>query len=168
MQSQASHLALVKYWLTADLLRTSFFRSFSASNSTHLAEAHGELGLAYYWVSGPGILSSLWIGAVYVVIEGYHELDLIDPELDRLLKSNFVDSVRLYRNAVFHFQSDSFHEKYQPVLESFEAKQWLDDVHKRIGSVLAQRVLGLSSPDGKIEPDKIRIELARRLAKDDS
>ncbi len=102
-----------------------------------------------------------------MVIEGYHGLDLVDPELDGLLESDFVESVRLYRNAVFHFQSDSFHKKYLPVLESFEAKQWLDDVHKRIGRVLAQRVLGLNFPDGEIEPAQMRIELAHRLSRDD-
>ena len=168
MKSGAPHLALVKYWLAADLLRSSFFRSFSASNPAHLAEAHGDVGLAYYWVSDPGILSSLWIGSVYVVIEGYRALDLADSELDELLESDFVDSVRLYRNAVFHFQKDSLHDKYMPVLESFEAKQWLDDVHKKMGNILAQRVLGLSFPNGEIKSAEMQIALAHRLAGDDS
>ena len=168
MESLAPQLALVKYWLTSELLRTSFFRSFSASNTTHLTETHGQLGLAYYWVSDPGILSSLWIGSVYVVIEGYRALDIADPELDKLLESDFVDSVRLYRNAVFHFQNDSFHEKYLPMLESFEAKQWLDDVHKKTGNILAQRVLGISFPNGDIKITDMQVALAQKLTENDS
>ncbi len=168
MELRAEHLALVKYWLTADLLRSWFFRRFAESNPRHLANDHGTLGLAYYWVSDPGILSSLWIAALYPVIEGYRELKLADPEIDRLLKSTFADDVRLYRNAVFHFQPQSLHEKHMPVLQSFEAKEWIDIVHRRFGIVLAERILGLTTHNGDVDAAQVRISLSQELAQDDA
>lgn len=60
--------------------------------------------------------SAVWFASLYVVIEGWRELKLTDSEIDTLLESEHVDSLRVFRNATFHFQSHD--RKHQ---------QWFDD-----------------------------------------
>jgi hypothetical protein len=52
---------------------------------------------------------SYWYGGLFVVVEGWRELDLHDAEIDELLGSPNVDLLRRYRNGVFHFQP-SYHD----------------------------------------------------------
>lgn len=167
MAPSKAHLALAKYWLTANLFRSLFFRKFAETNPTHLSETHGSLGLAYYWVSDCGILSSQWIAALYPMIEGYQALGPSDTDLDSLLQSKFLDDVRLYRNAVFHFQTHPTHAKHLPVLESYEAKEWIDAVHKGMGRLVAERILHLTVTDGELDSQEMTIALAQEMAKDD-
>jgi hypothetical protein len=45
---------------------------------------------------------------LYVVIEGWHKLDLHDAEVDRLLTNSFVNLLRRFRHGVYHFQPKYF------------------------------------------------------------
>ena len=47
-----------------------------------------------------------------MVIEGWQELGLADPAVDRLLMSPKVDLLRRYRDGVFHFQPDYFDSRF--------------------------------------------------------
>lgn len=167
MQDTSALLALVRYWLCADQLRSSFFDAYRASNPGHLTDAHGDVGLSFYWVSGPGIFSSLWFGALFVVIEGYRGLALSDPNIDRLLQSDHVDALRLYRNATFHFQPSAFHRKMLPLHETQESEQWMDEIHRRLGAFLSRSALGVGCPVDQPDAARLRIVLAMRLAESD-
>ena len=46
---------------------------------------------------------ALWLSALYVVCEGFLELKFSDPRTEPLI-SEHLDSLRIYRNATFHFQ----------------------------------------------------------------
>ena len=167
MNDTSALLALVKYWICADQLRSSFFDAFRSSNPGHLVDAHGEIGLSFYWVSGPGIFSSLWFASLFVVIEGYRELALSDTNIDRLLKSDHVEALRLYRNATFHFQTSAFHCKMLPLHETHESEQWIDEIHRRIGAFLSRIALGVNCGHDQPDASKMRTALATRLAEDD-
>lgn len=43
------------------------------------------MGLAFF-ADDPGIFMSYWYGGLYVVIEGWKELGLHDPEIDQLIE----------------------------------------------------------------------------------
>jgi len=167
MQDSSALLALARYWLCADQLRSSFFEAFRASTPGHLVDAHGDVCLSFYLVSGPGIFSALWFGALFVVIEGYRELALSDPHIDRLLQSDHVDALRLYRNATFHFQSSAFHKKMLPLHETHESEQWIDEIHQRLGAFLSRSAADISCPHDQPDAAKLRIALAVRLAEHD-
>ena len=49
---------------------------------------------------------SYWYGGLYVVIEGWKKLGLVDRKIGSLLKSPYVGLLRRYRNGVFHFQKN--------------------------------------------------------------
>jgi len=55
---------------------------------------------------------SYWYAGLYVVIEGWNNLGLHDPAVDRLLRSSNVDLLRQYRNAVFHYHRRYYDEKF--------------------------------------------------------
>ena len=157
-------LALTRHWLCADHLRSSFFEAYWKSNPQHLVESHGTLGVAFYWVSGPGVFSSLWFAALFVVIEGYRELTLSDPVIDQLLQSEHVEALRRYRNGVFHFQPSVFPSKLLELHEAHESEQWLDLIHRRLGAYLARKALGLTCPVDQPDTERIRLTLAERFA----
>ena len=168
MKASDALLALTRYWLCADELRSSFFDAYRKANPRHLIEAHGALGLTFYWVSGPGIFSSLWFSSLYVVIEGYRELSLDDAEINILLQTEHSDALRIYRNATFHFQNDVFHEKRLKLHKTRESEEWLDKLHKRFGVFLSERVLNLANESDKPDPMKMRVALAARLVASDN
>jgi hypothetical protein len=47
----------------------------------------------------------IWIALLYVVAEGFKELQLDDPSIDPIIDAH-LDEMRLFRNSVFHFQKD--------------------------------------------------------------
>jgi hypothetical protein len=50
----------------------------------------------------------LWYGMLFVVVEGWREAQLSDPEIDRLLASPNTELLRRFRNGMFHFQEDQW------------------------------------------------------------
>lgn len=55
---------------------------------------------------------SLWYACLYVLIEGWLQLKLSDPEVDALLESPNVDLLERFRNGVFHYQRDYWDERW--------------------------------------------------------
>jgi len=45
---------------------------------------------------------------LYVVVEGWQDADLSDPEVDRLLASPNTNLLKRFRNGMFHFQKDQW------------------------------------------------------------
>lgn len=166
MQDTSPLLALTRYWLCADHLRTCFCEAFRDSNTRHLIDAHADLGVSYYWVSEPGVFSSLWFAALFVVIEGYRALALSDPHIDVLLQSDHANALRLYRNGVFHFQNEVFPAKLLHLHDTQESEQWINTVHRRLGAFLSRQALGVVCPVDQPDSESIRMELARRFADD--
>ena len=64
------------------------------------------------------IYMSYWYSTLYVVIEGWRELNLKDDRIDTLLKSSNLDYLRRFRNGVFHFQKDYFDDRFIELLSS--------------------------------------------------
>ena len=63
---------------------------------------------------------------IYVVVEGYKELECKDEGVDRLLESTeFVESLRRFRNANFHFQEAPFSPKLVTFLHAEGSEDWV-------------------------------------------
>ena len=70
-----------------------------------------------------------WYAGTRVVVEGWNDLGLRDAEIDELLEgSPHVESLRRYRNGVFHFQS-TYAESEPKFLEftdaGSESAEWI-------------------------------------------
>jgi hypothetical protein len=60
------------------------------------------------------IFNAYWFASLYVVVEGWRGLNLSGAEIDKIIDEH-LDSLRLFRNAVFHFQP-----------KNVKHKQWAD------------------------------------------
>lgn len=72
-----------------------------------------------------GVFMFYWYSGLYVVIEGYRELQLQDAEIEALLQSPNVDALRLLRNATFHFQKEFFSPKMMRFIGSGDSVPWV-------------------------------------------
>lgn len=64
------------------------------------------------------------------MIEGYQELGISDETVDSLLEQDdFVDALRLFRNATFHYQKASIPEKAMKFLETDNSEHCIKDLH---------------------------------------
>lgn len=92
---------------------------------------------------------SLWYAEIYVVIEGWRELRLHDDEVDRLLNGNdhddLVDTLRLFRNAAFHYQPDYWTPKMLKFVEfGGDSAAWIRDLTTALGNALLRKLEGRS------------------------
>ena len=71
------------------------------------------------------IFMSYWYGSLYVVIEGWHRLNLHDDKIDELLKSPNVALLKRYRNAAFHYQDEWLHSKLTDFCGSPDGVTWV-------------------------------------------
>jgi len=63
---------------------------------------------------------------LYVVIEGYKNLELKDKNIDKILLNNVnLDNLRLLRNYTFHFQKAEVSEKLMRFIELKDSYDWV-------------------------------------------
>lgn len=118
-------VALHKHWINADAIKQVVMIKIGGDSSNlpyeieQLAEIHSSFAR----------LSVLY-GLIYVVIEGYKELKYTNEQIDTLLaQDDFVDALRLFRNATFHYQKKPISEKALKFLELKESEIWIRELN---------------------------------------
>jgi len=103
------------YFLPCDLMYQHFMALRPQLNSDPDAVAERFLSYMMYWLAG-----------LFVVAEGWRELCISDAQIDKLLEEHW-DSLRLFRNAIFHFQPDD-----RKHLQFFDVEKfnWADKLHR--------------------------------------
>lgn len=113
---------LYKYFIWADSMKTAYENLLDRRTSEIIPVVKFEAEYNLY--------ISYWFGSLYVVIEGWNELNLKDKEIDSLLKSHNVNLLRRYRNGVFHFQRDYFDERFMGFLRDGVSRiEWVQVLH---------------------------------------
>jgi hypothetical protein len=65
-------------------------------------------------------------GLLYVVIEGYKELNLSDGKINLLLQNReYLNNLKRLRNAVFHFQNKPMPKKLMDFIEMNDSEKWI-------------------------------------------
>lgn len=118
-------VSLHKYWINADAIKQVVMIEIGGDCSKlpddieQLAEIHSSFAR----------LSVLY-GLIYVLIEGYKELEYSNEQIDILLaQDDFVNALRLFRNATFHYQKKPISEKALKFLELEESEIWIRMLH---------------------------------------
>jgi hypothetical protein len=93
---------LFRYYMAASLMRQDFDKHMRDPKQKALIGDDPMM----FMVSKCGLVMCLWYGMLYVVIEGWQEAKLADPEIDRLLTSPNVPLLKRFRNGMFHFQQE--------------------------------------------------------------
>jgi hypothetical protein len=77
-----------------------------------------------------------WFASLFVVAEGWRGLNLTDPRIDNLINQHW-DSLKLFRNAVFHYQ-----RKDQKHVQFFDADKfnWGEALHAALRAFLEEHV----------------------------
>ena len=123
-------LSLHRYYVWANRMREHF---------DHELRRGGEAGLDSVSRDGAidievAMYKSLWYGVLYVVIEGWQDLDLSDPEIDELLASPNTAKLKRYRNATFHFQRHYWDERFLQFLrEGEDTAAWARQLNRALG-----------------------------------
>ena len=93
-----------------------------------------------FFVDDRGQFMSYWYAALYVVVEGYQELRLSDPEIDRLIRSPHVELLRRYRNGVFHYQKKYFDEQFSGFMGPPETVEWVRSLSSELGRYFHEQI----------------------------
>lgn len=96
-------------------------------------ESNPLLAGAAFFCDDPGIFMSYWYGSLYVVIEGWKELEFSDPVIDLLLLDPKVKQLRLYRNGTFHFQKNYWDHRFKNFIAEEGAAVWVRKVTLELG-----------------------------------
>lgn len=116
--------ALSRYFIWADKMRYDFHRLIIAKENQD----------EFIFLEYVHIYMSYWYGALFVLIEGWQFLKLHDEAIDKLLESPYLDLLRRYRNAVFHFQSKFSDKRFvELMLSGEECVDWVRQVHAEFG-----------------------------------
>lgn len=122
-------IALHKHWCTADAVKQFISTDLPEKGSEEYPQWFKNLGNTASMFHR----LSVWYALLYVVVEGFRELDLKHPEVDELLKNEeCVDCLRLFRNATFHYQKDPLTEKTLKFLEAKDSEKWIRDLNKAL------------------------------------
>lgn len=121
--------ALHKHWIAADAVQHHLWRSMRSGKVEEtgfpaaleamagLHSAFAVLGVSY--------------GLLYVVVEGYRDLDYRDDAIDAVLANEeMVSALRRFRNATFHFQAAPFSNKLLDFLTAESSEIWIRELNR--------------------------------------
>lgn len=108
--------------------------------------------------------SSQWYGSLYVIIEGWEELNLEDKFINRLLNDhpNLKDLLRKYRNCVFHFQPRLLDNRIIDFVKTEDnIHLWIELLHHQFVRFFSEQLSNL--PGDKIQKNEIQNALKQLI-----
>lgn len=130
--------SLFRYFVWADLMRQYF--------DHELLQAPGTDDPFMFFSTKRGIFMTYWYGGLYVVIEGWRELDLHDSQVDLLLESGNVELLRRFRNGAFHYQRAWLDARLSDFCGSPDSVRWVRELTRRFGEYLTGEMRRQNAP----------------------
>lgn len=131
-------VALHKHWIIADAVRVVI----NAPILKPEQEAIKRFGLEFAMFGEQTSMFarlSVWYSLLYVVVEGYRDLKQKFEPLDALLaQEEFLNLLRPFRNATFHYQEDPISEKLIGFLDKKDSEWWIKELNKQIQTFFLQ------------------------------
>ena len=117
---------LHRYFIAANKMRIHFDKTLANPEvANRFSDADPLARLLVLHADDYGVFMFYWYSALYVVIEGFRELELCDAKIESLLQSPNADALRLMRNATFHFQKEFLSSKMMPFMKSSDSVPWV-------------------------------------------
>lgn len=130
-------VALYKHWVTADSIKQTVGIPLSIPSSMQRAKDFVD---SVQLASNLNRLS-VWYALLQVVVEGYLKLDISDEQIDSLLAAEgMADSLRRFRNALFHFQEDPLSEKLLHFLTTPDSEIWVHQLNRAFEGFFRQHL----------------------------
>ena len=125
MAGRAEIATLHRYYLHASFLKTGFDENLLVKGAATFESDHYLE--QWIWIY-------LWYGCLFVVVEGWQELGLVDMHVDAMLESTQVGLLKRFRNGVFHFQRSMYDERFLGMMrEGVESARWARELHEAFG-----------------------------------
>lgn len=163
MEIKPEVITLYRYFAYAAHMRDLYGREVSEDWLKMLSADMSGLLLFFY--SAPGIYLLYSYSGIYLVIEGWKDLKLSDPKIDELLNSHFVDRLRLFRNATFHYQKDPISWKHLQFFgtEEEQTEKWLNNLYSELERFFRENTLPLPSRLKESLKDKSHVQIAQAI-----
>ena len=90
---------------------------------------------------------SIWLGLLYVSVEGWRRLKLRDAKITLLLKNeDNVRRLKFYRHGVFHFQKRYWNKLFAKMTDKPETAQWAEALTMAFSDYFARRAIETNHP----------------------
>jgi hypothetical protein len=156
-------ITLYRYYSFAVYMRELFQREMDESWGESLVR--GDLSPMELFYAPPGISLMYMYSALYVVIEGWKDLGLSDPRIDELIGSPFVDRLRRFRNATFHYQNDIASLKHLKLFgtEKERTEVWLRELYTELSRFFKENTMPLPQSIKESMKNKSMAELFKDI-----
>jgi hypothetical protein len=120
-------ISLHKYFIWCNAMRLHFEAGFPKMKAEHDWHDRESIDAVMYM--------SYWYAGLFVVIEGWRELDLQDANVNVLLTSPNVELLKRYRNGVFHYQKKYFDRRILDFVEDgIDPVHWVRSLHSALSA----------------------------------
>lgn len=137
---------LHKYFMTASLMAQEFDRHLKTPERYATKDVAEEMMM--FLVSKAGLTMTLWYGALYVVVEGWQQIGMSDPEVDQLLKSPNAKLLKGVRHSVFHFQKHWLDERQSRFFGAKDSVAWVRQLTAAFRRILLAEMRRISVRPG--------------------
>lgn len=163
MKTRIEIITLYRYFAYAAHMRKLFRREVNEEWLNMLKDDMNGLLLFFY--SAPGIYLMYSYSGIYLVIEGWRELKLSDPKIDELIASPFVNRLRRFRNATFHYQKEPISWKHLEFFgtEEEQTEKWLNELYFEFSRFFQENTLPLPDRLKKSIKDKTHVQIAQAI-----
>jgi hypothetical protein len=133
-----SLMALQGHWLRADAVKQRMLTNVEQrGKGPELPDDLEAIGQHESKV----MMVTVFYGLIYVVVEGYRELQLKNETIDALLANgDFVDHLRRFRNAVFHFQNVPLDERLVKFFATPDSEVWIRELFRAFDRFLMKEL----------------------------
>lgn len=125
---------LYRYFIWSNFMRIQFQKALRTKDWTPNLESIA------FMAEEPFIYMTYWYASLYVVVEGWQQLGLHDPDIDALLESPSVELLRRFRNGAFHYQEPWLDPRLTDFCGVLENVDWTTDLTARFGRYLNAEV----------------------------
>lgn len=124
-------------------------------------------GIMLFFYSAPGLYLLYSYSGIFLVIEGWRDLKLSDERIDSLVASPYVDRLRLFRNATFHYQKEPISFKHLQFFGTEEeaTEKWLNELYREFERFFRDNTLPIPEELKAELKDKNHVELAKTIQK---
>jgi hypothetical protein len=133
-------LYLSEYWISAEHMRRLTFAIKPKSPEEAKRDWHKFRTYHSYWLS-----------ALYVVVEGFIELELDKTKVQEITDER-INTLKLFRNGCFHYQTD--HKKQLKFLADDPNLDWAGRLHEQFRLYLVETLN--APPDWGLLPAVVR------------
>ena len=137
--------ALHRYFIWANRMRQHYDDSMKGQGPPPEAGYSQRM-----WLSGPYCYASLWFALLYVVAEGWKELGLDDDEVTKSIQSAQFQTLRRFRNGVFHYQKEYFDKKATDFF-SKDMLRWATGLHDALSKAFILKFISRAEYEGLLE-----------------